>query len=149
MSDKPNFYAILPAFVRYDTELSANAKLLYSEITSLCNEKGFCWATNSYFANLYGISERTIQNLIKQINDKDYITIKILGNSKRLIYIDYTRYEKNFVGGVKKISYPHEKNFTHNNKINNKININNNNNESIENFNDFDIDWLNDSDNLI
>ena len=51
MSDKPNFYAILPAFVRYDTELSANAKLLYSEITSLCNEKGFCWATNSYFAN--------------------------------------------------------------------------------------------------
>ena len=102
MSDKPNFYAILPAFVRYDTELSANAKLLYSEITSLCNEKGFCWATNSYFANLYGISERTIQNLIKQLNDKDYITIKILGNSKRLIYIDYTRYEKNFVPPRKK-----------------------------------------------
>lgn len=118
--NKPNYYAIIPANVRYDKDLSANAKLLYGEITSLCNEKGYCWATNQYFANLYEVSDRTIQNLIKQLSDKKYIQIRIINNSKRLIYIDFTTHENNFTPGTKIISYPHENNFTHNNKINNK-----------------------------
>lgn len=119
--NKPSYYAIIPANVRYDKELSANAKLLYGEITSLCNEKGYCWATNQYFANLYEVSDRTIQNLIKQLSDKKYIQIKIINNSKRLIYIDFTTHENNFIPGTKIFSYPHENNFTHNNKNNNKI----------------------------
>ena len=114
--NKPNYYAIIPANVRYDKDLSANAKLLYCEITSLCNEKGYCWATNQYFANLYEVSDRTIQNLIKQLSDKKYIQIRIINNSKRLIYIDFTTHENNFTPGTKIISYPHENNFTHNNK---------------------------------
>ena len=118
--NKPNYYAIIPANVRYDKDLSANAKLLYGEITSLCNDKGYCWATNQYFANLYEVSDRTIQNLIKQLADKNFIHIHIVNNSKRLIYINFTPHENNFIPGMKKISYPYEKNFTHNNKENNK-----------------------------
>ena len=67
------YYEIIPANVRYDKDLVPNAKLLYGEITALCNEKGYCWATNQYFAELYNVSDRTIKNWISQLVDKGYI----------------------------------------------------------------------------
>lgn len=71
------YYAIIPADVRYDNNLTQGAKLLYGEITALCNEKGFCWATNSYFSQLYNVSERTIKRWIKDLIDNKYILSKI------------------------------------------------------------------------
>lgn len=119
MENKPNFYAIIPANVRYDKDLSPNAKLLYGEITSLCNEKGYCWANNRYFMELYDISDRQIRNLLKQLSDKKYITIELTNNTNRKIYITQTP-EKNFLPLGKKFPTTPEKNFTHNNKKNNK-----------------------------
>lgn len=87
MQDKPNYYAILPAIIRYDKDLSPNAKLLYAEITSLCNEKSYCWATNKYFSTLYSVSDRTIQNLLKQLSDKKYIKIELTSNKYRKIFL--------------------------------------------------------------
>ena len=84
---KPNYYAIIPATVRYDTELSPNAKLLYGEITALANARGYCWATNKYFMELYSLSERTVQNLFKQLADKKYIDIVLEKNNNRKIFI--------------------------------------------------------------
>lgn len=72
-----SYYAIIPANVRYDKELTANAKLLYGEITALCNEKGYCWATNNYFAELYGVSKTSTSKWIKQLIDKGYIKSRI------------------------------------------------------------------------
>ena len=141
MENKPNFDAIIPANVRYDAELSPNAKLLYSEITALCNEKGYCWANNRYFMELYGISDRQIRNLLKQLSDKNFIHIELINNTTRKIYIVQTP-EKNFLPLGKKFPSTPEKNFTHNNKMNNKkiINIMP---EWLGNEL-FDYDWLND-----
>jgi hypothetical protein len=69
-----NYYAIIPANVRYDKELSPNAKLLYGEITALCNERGYCWASNSYFSDLYKVSKVSISKWINQLVFKGYLT---------------------------------------------------------------------------
>ena len=78
MEERPNYYAIIPANIRYDADLTANAKLLYGEITALCNEKGYCWATNEYFANLYGVSKTSISKWISSLIQKEYIFSEII-----------------------------------------------------------------------
>lgn len=71
-SGDAGYYGILPAEVRYDKELPANAKLLFVEITALCRKQGYCWATNAYFAELLGAAERTVTRWVKILCDKGY-----------------------------------------------------------------------------
>lgn len=137
----PNYYAIIPASVRYDKDLTPNAKLLYGEITSLCNEKGYCWANNAYFMELYGCSERSVQMLLKQLNDKGYIQIILEKNKFRKIFI-LDNPEK-YCGVPRKNFRPNpEKNFTHNNKKNIKEEYDEE--KKINKKEIFDYDWLND-----
>lgn len=74
--EQPNYYAVIPANVRYDKDLTANAKLLYGEITALAQKNGACFATNKYFSELYNLSERAISRLICSLKDKNYIKIE-------------------------------------------------------------------------
>lgn len=68
-----SYYAIIPATVRYDRNITPNAKLLYAEITALTNEKGYCWASNEYFARLYNVSKVSISKWIKQLVEAGYV----------------------------------------------------------------------------
>lgn len=131
-----SYYAVIPATVRYDSDLSSTAKLLYAEITALCNERGYCWATNAYFCELYSISDRQVQRILKQLCEKHYIKIIIEKRTKRKIFVLDTP-DKNVGGGATKMSYPYDKNVTHNNIDNIKMNISNN-------IDVDDYDWLND-----
>jgi len=74
MKQKPTYYAIISAEVRYDKNLSANAKLLYGDITCLTNENGFCFATNKYFADLYDKSKVTISKWISELVSSGYLS---------------------------------------------------------------------------
>jgi hypothetical protein len=89
---QPNFYAIIPATVRYDKNLRPNAKLLYGEITALCNQEGFCWADNAYFANLYKVDNKTISRWISSLEKGSYLVIEHFPNNgnTRKIYIENT-----------------------------------------------------------
>lgn len=124
--ENPNYYAIIPANVRYDDKICANAKLLYGEITALCNDKGFCWAGNEYFASLYKTTKETISRWIRQLKDNNYIKVKIFYKhdskeiDKRIIAISNqypidekinTPYQKNQDIGIdKKINTSPQKN---------------------------------------
>ena len=119
-----NYYAILPANVRYDKNITPNAKLLYAEITALCNDKGYCWAGNAYFAELYGVTKTSISNWISSLQKNGYIDVQLIykENSKEIqsrhisiannipIQNNLDTYTKNIVGGI-------QKNFTDNTKI--------------------------------
>ena len=60
MEEKPSYYAIIPANVRYDKNLKANEKLMYGEITALSKKNGICYASNNYFAKLYDVTPQAI-----------------------------------------------------------------------------------------
>ncbi|MEN2360112.1 conserved phage C-terminal domain-containing protein [Levilactobacillus brevis] len=77
MAEAPSYYAIIPANVRYDQNLPGKAILLYGEITALCNQKGYCWASNDYFAKLYGVNSKSIQRWIKNLEDQGYISREV------------------------------------------------------------------------
>lgn len=84
MEQQPNYYSILPANVRYDKRLKANEKLLFSEITALSNKKGFCHASNAYFAELYGVTKVTISGWINHLKDCGYLKIKTTYQGKQI-----------------------------------------------------------------
>ena len=76
MTEKPNYYAIIPANVRYST-LRPNAKLLYGEITALSNKVGYCFASNSYFAELYNVNKNTVSRWLGDLKRLGFINIII------------------------------------------------------------------------
>lgn len=128
MKEKPNYYAIIPADVRYDNELKDKAKLLYGEITALSDKYGYCYASNKYFAELYGVTVTTISLLIKNLVEKGYIEseIKYKEGSKEILnrYLKIIKggYLKNFKEGyLKKVK---DNNININNTSNNKYNNN-------------------------
>ena len=128
MNDKPNYYSILPATVRYDKDLTDKAKLIYSEITSLANKTGECWVSNEYLMNLFNTSSRTINRIIKQLKEKQYINIEYIHNGsskeieKRIIKI--LGGDKNDITSCQNCPEGTDKNVAENNKY-----INNNRKE--------------------
>lgn len=131
MDNSKSYYAVIPANVRYDDDITANAKLLYGEITALCNDKGYCWASNDYFAKLYNVSNRSITRWIKSLTDKGYIDYLIdpQEGNKRYLYLPNLQTkksmptDKNVYAYRQKCPTPTDKNVQHNNTYNNTTNI--------------------------
>lgn len=111
MNETPNYYAIIPANVRY-ADLKPNAKLLYGEITALSNKHGFCFASNKYFAELYKVNKNTISSWISDLKNYGFVTVKIERNVNNQI-------TKRCIGILKKMDNPiHEKLKYNNTSIN-------------------------------
>lgn len=143
MEEKPSYYSILTANVRYDKRLKANEKLLFSEITALSNKYGYCTATNSYFSNLYEVSKTSISTWINNLKRCGYLEIETIykENSKEIIQRkmypqtnpikeNLNRYSRKVTGGIKEnLNTPIKENFKDNNININNININSSSNK--------------------
>lgn len=84
-----NFFSVIPSTVMFDVNLSSSAKLFYALISSLTNEKGYCFATNKYFSERFNAPLTTISNWLSELVSQEHIQVEISkehGN-KRKIYL--------------------------------------------------------------
>ena len=104
-------FSVIPTEIIINKEISSTEKLLYAVISSLTNEKGYCWASNQYLGDLIGISERHASRSINKLLQEQLIEVDIKDNSKRKItlvniIVGRTKMsrgvDKNVVGGRQK-----------------------------------------------
>lgn len=130
---KPGYYAVIPAEVRYDAELPPNAKLLYGEISALLSDEGFCYASNQYFADLFQVTTRTVSDLVAKLQDRGHITVTIRKNEQGKVMRREIRctvslrhaqpVEENFHTPRKNLPGGIEENFQYTNTSNTNLNI--------------------------
>lgn len=92
----PSYYAIIPAIIRYDKNLPPGAKLLYGEITASPNKTGECWASNRYFADLYGVDKKTIQRWMGSLQKRGHIKVHIEKDEKKAVEKRIIRWKYTF-----------------------------------------------------
>lgn len=89
---KPTYDINIPASVRFDTELCLAARMLYGEINALCDERGYCWASNQYFAQLYQVKRKAVSRWIQQLEERHYVRVEIdptQGNLRQIYPVTY------------------------------------------------------------
>lgn len=132
--EQPSYYSILTANVRYDNELKANEKLLFSEITALSNKNGYCHANNNYFATLYSVSKTSISNWINHLKERGYLKVEMIKDEKeikeRRLFPISTPIKENFNTPSKKLYEGNKEKFNSPIKENFKENITSINNTS-------------------
>ena len=82
---------ILLTSILGDNNLTPLERLLLIDIVSLCKQKGYCWVTNEYFAELFGVRKQTISKSISGLSKNNYVESKFdnseKNNSKRILKI--------------------------------------------------------------
>lgn len=123
---EPSYWAVIPAQIRYAPDLPAGAKLLYAEISSLTDARGYCFASNRYFAELYGIGIRTVQRYLDALKSSGMIRITDGdgGTAQRKIFAGVNPladpHDKNDTGGDKSVTAPMTEMSPPNNVLNKK-----------------------------
>lgn len=113
--EHPSYYSILTADVRYDKRLKPNEKLLFSEITALSNKRGYCNASNNYFAQLYDVTTVTASNWVNHLKDRGYIDVEMIYDGKQIkerrIFVNSNPIKENFNTPKEKVEDPIKNNF--------------------------------------
>lgn len=72
-----NYFAILPAEIRYHKELSFGEKILYAEITACADENEICTATNEHFSGAFDKSVKWVSNSLTSLKQYGCIDVSI------------------------------------------------------------------------
>ncbi len=93
-----------------DRGLNPRAKLTFTTITMLSEQKGYCFASNGYLANSQGCSKVTISRCISELQKAGYIRIEQMGSERRIVPLskmirvinnDDTAYQNGYGGLIK------------------------------------------------
>jgi len=102
-----NLYGFLPTVIRHDKRVKDFQCRLYSELASLSNKYGYCYATNDYLGEVFEKSPEHISRAISEMQKLGYLSVVIEDCYKRKIYVktDFRELEevdKNIKGGKPK-----------------------------------------------
>jgi hypothetical protein len=139
MEENKSWYAVLTADVLYSEKLNSTQKLMYAVIANMSNHKGYCFASNTFFAEMFKCSVRSIQLNLDILENEGFIgrVLKLKDNGEieyRALTpcnIIHEGVKKTSPTPMKKTSSPHEENFT---IITNNNNIYNNNKYTFDEF---------------
>lgn len=112
-----------------DENIKTELRLLI-KISSLTAEKGFCYASNSYFSEYFKTSEVTISKQIKKLEKLNYIEIEYETRGAEVIK-RYLRLKKTLTDDYRKLKPTIKENFKENNI---SINITSNNIDNLISF---------------
>ena len=82
----------LPAKLRFDSTLCLAAKIPYGEIKALSDQRGYCWASNQFFADLYRVKRKAVSRWISQLEKQGYIRLYVdpsQGNRRQIYIANY------------------------------------------------------------
>lgn len=133
-NENPSYYSIITATVRYDKNLNANEKLLFSEFTCLTNKYGYCYASNNYFAKLYDVTPQAISKWVKHLESLGYISCEYEYNGQEIkqrrititydVSTDIDRVSTNVEGGINNGLKGYQHTIKENNTSNNNTSLN-------------------------
>ena len=115
-----NRIAIIPAFILYDPNLSDKDKIVYSVISNLTHEKGYCWASNRYIGDLLNCSPLTISRSVSNLNNKGHIknsVEKSPNGTLRKIYLSISNPARGLVKNDKGVNQKQQANNIINNIV--------------------------------
>lgn len=104
-----------------DENIKTELRLLI-KISSLTAERGFCYASNSFFAEYFKTSEVTISKQIKKLESLNYIEIEYERRGAEVIK-RFIRLKKTLTDDYQKLKPTIKENFKENNTSNNIISI--------------------------
>lgn len=112
MINKANYYAVIPATILFDKDLTPIEKILFAHISVLSEKDWYCFASNAYLWEQIDRSSSHVSKILSKIQKRWYISI-FQDGTKRLIYLEIG-VVKNDKGGCQKWQGGVVKNDKHN-----------------------------------
>lgn len=111
-------FVLIPAAVLDDRRIKAAEKIFFAEIMALSNNTGYCYATNTYFRTLYGVSVTTLQGWLANLKTCGYIKIDVIRNPDNSVKerritpycLDFAPYGDNLVESPDNLGEPSPEN---------------------------------------
>ncbi len=132
----------IPAEILLNEELSDKEKIILSMILYLSEEKGSCFASNKYIANIVDVTPERVSKIIRSLKDKGYVKVKLKykTDSKEIeerqitpIVENINRYSQKLQEGIEENNYPDSQKRLYPMSENDKDIINNIKNKKIYN----------------